>query len=566
MRSGLKSINVHFLFFLIGWLLVGWAQALFTELDPDEAYYWMYSRQLDWGYFDHPPMVAFFIGLGYVLLENELGVRLLFPLVQVFSFIGIWHLAGCPKENRDNWVLMLLLAAMPLLHIYGFVATPDGPLLFFAVLFLVAYQRFVQDGNWWNILLLAITMAALLYSKYHGVLLIFFVVLSNLNLLKKPGFYIASILGALLFLPHLYWQYEHNFPSFRYHLGGRNDVYELKYTITYVINQVVIFSPFIFPFIVQALRKTKVDDHLTRAYYFIIFGFWAFFFWSSFKGHTEPQWTGILSIPFVILVYRQALQDEKYRKWVWRMSGLSFLLLLIIRVLLVYNFLGIKSEFHNSEWVASLRTKANDRPVLFENSYRNASKYAFYTKDSVYAFTNVDYRKSQFDLWDWEKNIHNEDVLVIVNKLWDCRACTLEEMGWRTVKMANVDSLQVYSKITLSFDDEQAKKYFPGQTGIFNLKIKNPYGFEVSLQKGNFPLEMSIFFLKDGALINAQKVTLESNSTTISPGLSKDVIRFAVPEILEAGQKYQMGAGLHYQGLPPSVNSELIEVEIEMGE
>jgi len=35
-------------------LVLNVMQAWLTELDPDEAYYWIYSRQLDWGYFDHP--------------------------------------------------------------------------------------------------------------------------------------------------------------------------------------------------------------------------------------------------------------------------------------------------------------------------------------------------------------------------------------------------------------------------------------------------------------------------------------------------------------------------------
>ena len=35
-----------------------------VELLPEEAYYWNYSRHLDIGYLDHPPMVAWLIRLG----------------------------------------------------------------------------------------------------------------------------------------------------------------------------------------------------------------------------------------------------------------------------------------------------------------------------------------------------------------------------------------------------------------------------------------------------------------------------------------------------------------------
>jgi len=51
----------HRLLFYSSWLLLALAQAASTELIADEAYYWVYSRFPAWGYFDHPPMIAFII-------------------------------------------------------------------------------------------------------------------------------------------------------------------------------------------------------------------------------------------------------------------------------------------------------------------------------------------------------------------------------------------------------------------------------------------------------------------------------------------------------------------------
>ena len=286
-RSG-KSL---FLFFLVIWFLLNALQAAFTNLDPDEAYYWMYSKALAWGYFDHPPAIATLIKLGYALIPSELGVRIFTILAQIGSFYGIWILLGKPQERKQVWTLIALLVAMPMLHVYGFVATPDAPLLLFSVWFLVLYQRFIENNSWANTFLLGACMAALLYSKYHGVLLIFFVVLSNWRLLLNPKFYVASIFGALLFFPHLYWQYSHDFPSFRYHLVGRDDPYELKHTVTYVLNQLVIFNPFLFPMLLVALFRQTTKDALYRAFMFLLIGFWGFFFYTSFKGHVEPGCT-----------------------------------------------------------------------------------------------------------------------------------------------------------------------------------------------------------------------------------------------------------------------------------
>lgn len=48
-------------------LLLGFLQAATTELFDDEAYYWVYAQFLDWGYFDHPPMIALLVKMGITL-------------------------------------------------------------------------------------------------------------------------------------------------------------------------------------------------------------------------------------------------------------------------------------------------------------------------------------------------------------------------------------------------------------------------------------------------------------------------------------------------------------------
>ena len=45
-------------------------------LSADEAYYWLWSRHLAAGYYDHPPAIAFVIRFGTFLFgDNEFGVR-----------------------------------------------------------------------------------------------------------------------------------------------------------------------------------------------------------------------------------------------------------------------------------------------------------------------------------------------------------------------------------------------------------------------------------------------------------------------------------------------------------
>ncbi|HEY0272334.1 MAG TPA: glycosyltransferase family 39 protein, partial [Chitinophaga sp.] len=204
--------------FLLTWLLLGLLQAGFTELMDDEAYYWVYSRHLDWGYFDHPPMIALLIRMGYALFHNELGVRFFIVLLNVATLWMVQRLL----PQKDNRLYYWLLGAMGAMQLGGMMAVPDLPLIFFATYFFLVYRDFLQAQSWKNTFLLGLSMALMFYSKYHGVLLVFFIVLSNLNLLRVFRFYVAVAITTVLFFPHLYWQYLHHFPSLQYHLVERN--------------------------------------------------------------------------------------------------------------------------------------------------------------------------------------------------------------------------------------------------------------------------------------------------------------------------------------------------------
>lgn len=94
--------------------------------------------------------------------------------------------------------------------------------MLFTALFLWSYKHFTERSNWLAVLFIAVSLAGLAYSKYHGALVLLFTVLSNLRLLKNPKFYAACLLAALLVIPHLWWQYAHDWVSLRYHLAGRN--------------------------------------------------------------------------------------------------------------------------------------------------------------------------------------------------------------------------------------------------------------------------------------------------------------------------------------------------------
>lgn len=543
------------------WTLINLLQAGLTELDPDEAYYWMYSHALDWGYFDHPPAVAVLIRFGTALFTGELGVRLMTVLLLVLTARLIWKLAGSPGQPKQVGLLLLMLVAMPMFQVYGFIATPDAPLLFTTALFFLFYKKFLERTNWITALGMGLGMALLLYSKYHGLLVIGFTVLSNFKLWKKAWFYVAGLFGVLLFTPHLWWQYQHDFPSFRYHLVGRDDPYELKHTLNYIVNQLLIFNPFLLPLILSMLWKYPIKDKLERAFYFIIIGFVGFFFLSTFKGHAEPQWNAVLSIPLVVMLYRYGQDKPVFQKWIRYIGFASIGLFLLARTLLIYEFFDIKSHFHNRTWVHELEETADDAPVIFQNSYREASKFNFYSDVDAYTFTDIAYRQNQYDLWDWEKQWHDQRVLIVGQPDWECSNCQPRELTGLNKMLKFADSLQVTQKVRVDFQNDNGQ-WQAGQIKNFLLDIQNPYEHKVNFHAGNMPPSLIALLLDN----SGEEVIIPlqfAPPLDILPAAGKQKInaQFVIPDTLRGS--YRFGFGIQTGDLLPRLCSPVIDIQVQ---
>ncbi|HVI44530.1 MAG TPA: glycosyltransferase family 39 protein [Chitinophaga sp.] len=400
--------------FFLSWLLLGLFQAGFSELWDDEAYYWVYSRHMDWGYFDHPPMIALLIKTGYSIFHNELGVRLLIVIVNTLT---IWATAKL-IASRDNILFYLIIGAMGAMQIGGILAVPDIPLIFFAALYFWAYRNFLEKQSWRSTLLLGVSMALMFYSKYHGILLVAFTVLSNLNLLRVFKFYVACIITTVLFFPHIYWQYTHGFPSLQYHLIERNATsYDITYTLDYLGGQLLLFGPLMGWLLLYYAFRCPVQNAFERALKFSLAGVLIFFLVSTFKGRVEANWTVMVFAPTVILAHHTIVRKGWSRKLLLYSLPVTLLLVVVTRVYMIWDFMPgveVRPEIHhNKEWVSQVAARAEGRPVVFLNSYQLPSKYMFYSGQLSYSLNSRYSRRSQYNFWNTETQLWNKPVMLV---------------------------------------------------------------------------------------------------------------------------------------------------------
>jgi Dolichyl-phosphate-mannose-protein mannosyltransferase len=426
----------HRLLFYAAWIVLGLIQSGLTELQDDEAYYWVYSKYLDFGYFDHPPMIALLIKAGYAILPNELGVRLFPLLLNVFSLVIIEKLL-----NRKNDLLFYSIAlSIAVLQLAGFTAVPDIPLIFFTALFFLCYKKFAEKQSVINSLLLAVSIALLFYTKYHAVLIVFFTLFSNLKLFAKPQLYLSGVIALLLFVPHLLWQWEHGWISFRYHLFESNiNPYKFSRTTEYLGGQFLIAGPIAGFLLLPAAFIYKTKTATEKAMKWTMAGIYIFFLLSSFRGKVEANWTSPALVPLIVLSHQYLNEKLSWQKWFLRLLPLSLLLVMCMRVFMIMDILPVKAiqkRYHAWKgWPKQMKQLTKGLPIVFSNSYQRASKYWFYTGQITYSQNDVLEHRNNFNFWPIEDELISKPVYFLdiyrLNRFKDSLKTPIGYVGYR---------------------------------------------------------------------------------------------------------------------------------------
>ncbi|KAA2377242.1 MULTISPECIES: ArnT family glycosyltransferase [Alistipes] len=547
------------------WLGVWWianlVQAGFTELANDEAYYHMFAERLAWGYFDHPPVTALLVWAGERLFGGELGVRFFFTVLQPLYLWILWRLIRpADAGRRDAALFVVVSAATLMLQLYGFIAVPDGPLMFTTALFLLTFKWFSENRRraW---LWMGIAMALMAYSKYHGALVVLFALAANPRQLLRPALYSSGAVALLLLVPHLVWQYEHDWASFAYHLSGRNSVFRPGYVVEFLANVLVVFNPFFVPLYVQAWRKVKPQTPVGRALKLLPVAFIVFFMLSSLRGYVQPQWVIVSCFGLVCVLFAYARRHPRTRRYVMRAGGVTVGLIVLVRLVMIFNPLGIRFEvFNNPESYAAIAAEADGRPVVFRYGYAVAAKYAFYTGGEAYCQPNIRYRTHQWQFRDDDSQFIGREVLV------ECPDGTVSDSTRqvRTLTMANGRSFTWFVDpafhpvrlVDIAFTGLPGR-VAAGETLRLELRIRNPYPYAIRVGADDTQLVM---LWKHGRFRVDEFPTGETFTIPADSELTRGVTFTVLPQL--AGETFDVGFALRREGYTNWFNGKSVPTEV----
>lgn len=333
-----------------------------VQLVPDEAYYWVWSRHLAAGYFDHPPMIALVIWIGtHVLGSTELGVRLVPAVMSVGAMAMIVALARrlVSHEHATAWVALVWLTS-PLMLALGIVCTPDTPAMFFSVCGLACAALIARRDDepehsaggpntprlW---LLFGLSCGLAMVSKYTAVLLPAGVAMAMLlsrkgrSHYRRPWIYLSGVIALLVFSPVIWWNAKHGWVSFLYQIhhgvagshpqtGASTAVHTLVRVFTdlgvYFGEQALVWTPILFVIALIVLwngwRHYRTLPQVDRVLLWSGTLPLAFFAVAMVSSHrTEANWPAFAYVPISLLTGRWLAAKWDGRRVGWAHGGIN---------------------------------------------------------------------------------------------------------------------------------------------------------------------------------------------------------------------------------------------------
>lgn len=396
-------------------------------LSTDEAHYALYGLHLDWSYFDHPSMVGWLQALALQFSSSSLALRLIPVLLFSGASLVLYRLTLTLFPHESPWLgftSVALLQSGLMFQLIGLSMLPDSPLLLLGLLSLLALHGAVTQGKlrYWLWLGLWLGLAGL--SKYTAITLVFSVLLAlafsrQWRQLRTPGPWLAMLLGFLLIMPVLYWNYRHEWISFLYqlHHGTANPIWKIGRVVVSQLAQLIVYGPAIYLFgllaLVASLREWREPG--VQICLALVLPVLLLFGWNSGYEMTLPHWVSLGWIGLLPLLARWLHRVWRHKRWVRVGIWISGVYAVLFVVLVFSEFLspwlpfpdnsnplrdlyGWEQAAHRAEELRTgLATTAGVPAQLFIENWTQASRLAWYARPLPVQV--LDTRFDQFDLW-----------------------------------------------------------------------------------------------------------------------------------------------------------------------
>ena len=280
-----------------------------TDLEFDEAHYWMWSERLAPGYFSKGPGIAFAIRASTMLFgPTEFGVRFFSPILAAGTSLLLFYFGKrLFNENVGLWSVVAFNVT-PIFNVGAFVMTTDALSIFFWIAamftFWLATEKSPRFSFWWPLTGLLIGLGFLSrFTNAFEIVCVLLVLAFAPRLrqeFKRPGLYWLLGVFVVCTIPPIVWNAQHAWITLR-HLRTRGSLSEdvgfrpLE-PLKFFGEHFIFYSPLLFGLLVWAVIGSwrRINQQFK-----ILFLFWfglpvaGFYFLLSLNHVATPNWDAV---------------------------------------------------------------------------------------------------------------------------------------------------------------------------------------------------------------------------------------------------------------------------------
>ena len=400
-KKNILELNVQRTFLLLLLIFVIRVISILNSplgLSVDEAQYWDWSNNLEFGYFSKPPFIAWLIAsTTYFFGIEEWSVRLSSPILHLMTTLTIWLITKNIYNEKIANFIALTWTTIPLISFGSLIISTDTPLLLFWSLSILALLKTLESNKVIWPILLGITIGLGFLTKYaalYFIIILFFLILFNQRFKKNISKLILSIFVFLIICsPNLYWNYVNDLSTFNhtaYNANLNSISFNYIEVIKFVTSQLIVCG--LFFLIAYGLKVINIKSHNKNEFLLICFSLPILIaiIIQSFLKTSNANWAATAYPGIIILI--GSFIYKKENKFILTLIKLNIMInflifLFLTKVFTIGNFYPI--EFKNdplrklkgypelSNNINSLLKQENPIAILFTRR-NDITKFSYY--------------------------------------------------------------------------------------------------------------------------------------------------------------------------------------------
>lgn len=221
----------------------------------DEAYFVFWGEHPAGGYYDHPPMVGWWLSGLLSISHSAWFLRLPALLLPLLLAMGGWWLVRPHGAERARFAAILIL--LQPVNVWNVLITTDTPVILFSMLSVLAYVAGLRSAPAsrralaWHTLAGAVLGLAFL-GKYFAALLGISYLVHVLFIRRDAGRYISFALLSVAALPapiyNLWWNSQHGWVNILFNFVNRHAGSGFSWTnpVLYALSLLYLATPWLF--------------------------------------------------------------------------------------------------------------------------------------------------------------------------------------------------------------------------------------------------------------------------------------------------------------------------------